>query len=366
MNDEHTLQFNKILEKLRHPEKRTWIILNPTSIGDTALMCAFAKAFVETHGYGITMVVPEDHIPITQMYPGRFEQVLVADRETMHQMMNAYLPTHQFALDMPFCGHPYDLGDGRADELGYLFKFPGRGGLSFVDIFRHVLRLPWDAQIERPKIPEEWAREANEFAISASMEYHNSVILFPANSSPIAQFPDILWSTLVARLKANGYKVFCNMKGGNFRPQTMPIAGAIPIEIPVHLSLPLVSIAGRTISGSNGMQFLQMLGGRFENMTVMFPVSSQFGDFEMNGRIYSPTNPISQYMCPELCVDVSFAEYAVPHDGAEAELIQIATAVADLSENDPYCFCRMVGNGSYIDENADWLRPLVEPLAVEN
>jgi hypothetical protein len=363
MNDEHTLQFNNILEKLRHPEKRTWIILNPTSIGDTALICAFAKAFVETHGYGITMVVPEDHIPITQMYPGRFEQVLVADRETMLQMMNAYLPTHQFALDMPFCGHPYDMGDARTDSLGYLFKFPGRGGLSFIDMFRHILRLPWDAQIERPTIPALWAEEARDFAMSIGLEYRNSVTLFPANSSPIAQFPDILWSTLAARLIEKGYKVFCNMKGGNFRPETMPIAGTIPVEIPVHLSLPLVSLAGRTISGSNGMQFLQMLGGQFENMTVLFPVDSDFGDYEMNGRIYSPTSPISQIMCPELCVGISFTEYAVPHDGSAGELQKIAVAAADLSEDDPHRFTRLSGNRPYIEENADWLSTLIEPVS---
>jgi hypothetical protein len=353
-----------ILKKLRHPEKRTWIILNPASIGETVMICAFAKAFVETHGYGITMVVRPEHFSITQMYPDRFEQIIEVEGPEMTAIMR-YLPTDQFELDVPFAGFVYSLGDARSDRLTYLFKYPGRGGLSYNDVVRHILMLPWDACMERPKVRVEWEDEARQYAAEVGIEPGKSVLLFPANTSGIKQFPDIFWSTVVARLKENGYKVFCNMKGGVFMPQTMPIAGSIPIEVPLHLGLSLVSIAGRMISAPHGFQYLQLMGGNFDNLTSISPVSTDLRDFELNGRTYSTKWGLHAYMCPELCAnlpDRSYAEFMAPFDGSEEELRQVAIAVADLDLHHPKV-CRRLGptGRPFNEENIDWLTPLIEP-----
>jgi hypothetical protein len=366
MNVVRAAEYKHILEALRDPQRRSWIMLNPTSIGDTAAVCAFARAFVKQHGHAITMVVPPDHLPVTQMFPNRFLRVLTVERHIMLHLMHNYLEPNRFELDVPFCAHPYDLGDCRGDRLLYLWKTPGRGGLSQTDLLRYLLRLPWDARLERPQLLPQWIAEAKELARQVGLEHGNSVTLFPANSSPIAQFPDVVWSTLVARLNERGYKVFCNMKGGNFRPKTMPIAGSIPIEIPMHLSLPLVSLAGRTISGPNGMQFLQMLGGRFDQMTVLAPGTVNLDDYEMNSRTYSYPATLAQFMYPEMCIDMPFSEYKVPYDGSEAELQRIATAIADQSPDDPSRFRRLgSGGGLFTDEHADWLAPLIEPITID-
>jgi hypothetical protein len=370
MNILREREYARFLEQVRHPQRRSWIIMNPTSIGDTALVCSLAREFVIQHGHGITMIVPPDHLPITQMFPDRFIRVLTADRSIMLSVMNNYIDANRFDLDVPFCGHPYDHGDCRGDGLFYLYKYPGRGGISLTDLFRHLLRLPWHARLDRPVIPAEWVMEAQEMAGKIGMERGRSVTLFPANSSPISQFPDLAWSTVVSRLIERGYRVFCNMKGGHFWPKTMPIAGSIPIEIPVHLALPLVSFAGRTISGPNGMQFLTMLGGRFEQMTVMAPVTGNRGDYQQNERTYHVSSMLAQYMCPEMCVGIPFAEYFVPHDASDEELKRHAIAVADQAvadqaTADPGYIRRLGPDGRpFIEEQHDWLKTLIEPIAV--
>jgi hypothetical protein len=357
-------EFARFLEQLRHPDRRSWIIMNPCSIGDTAFVCALAREFVKQHGHGITMVVPPDHLPITAMFPNRFIRVLTADRPTMLRILNQYIDPSRFELDMPFCAHSYDHGDCRTDALMYLFKFPGRGGLSMADMFRHLLRLPWDACLDRPTIPPEWETEAQSLADTVGMDRGRSITLFPASSSPLVQLPDILWSTLVARLTERGYKVFCNMKGGHFWPKTMPIAGSIPIEIPVHLALPLVSFAGRAISSPNGMQFLALLGGRFEQMTVLAPATVNHDDFQLNERTHSVHVMLAQYMFPELCLGVPFEEYLVPHEASDDELVKHAIAVADQATDVPIHVRRLVSGGKlFIDEHHDWLKTLVQPLA---
>jgi hypothetical protein len=351
-------EYQGILAGLRDPNQRSWIMLNPTSIGDTAIVCGFAREFVKRHGYGITLVVPEDHLPIVKMYPDRFIRVFTVDRPGMHYLLSNYVPPERFEVDVPFCAHPYDLGDGRIDQLLYLFKYPGRGGLTNTDAYRYLLRLPWDAPLDRPKIPAQWDREAAIMAEDIGMEVGKSVILFPANSSPHPQFRDVFWSALAARLQENGYKVFTNMKGGNVRPQTMPIAGTTPIEVPVHLAPSLVSLAGRSISGAHGLQLLIMLGAKFRQMSVAMPVDRAMGDFKMNGRDYHSSAYMAQFMYPELCVDVPFAEFLVPYDESDAQLERLGRTIADESFDDPYCFKRMASGQPYIEQNEDWLRNL--------
>jgi hypothetical protein len=363
MNVIRKQEYLKILDNMRHPQQRSWIMLNPTSIGDTATVCALAGAFLKQHGHAITMVVPPDHLPIALMYPHRLIRIVPMDRPSMLSFINNYMDVSKFELDIPFCAHPYDHGDGRLDQIGYLLKYPGRGGLTFTDTIRYLLRLPWNSELERPTIPAEWTEEAQRFAAEVGMIPGKSVTLFPASSSPVPQFPDMFWATLVDRLNARGYKVFCNMKGGNVRPATMPIPGTIPIEVPVHLALPLVKIAGRTISSANGLQFLQLLGGEFEQMTALFRLHGNGDDFEMNSRIYSAVSPIHQFIAPELCLDTPFSEYAMPINGTEEDYTRIALAVANDDQTDRNCFKRGAENGMlYTEANREWLSELVGPM----
>lgn len=338
--------------------------MNPTSIGDTVTVCALAHDFVKHHGHAITMIVPPDHLPITNMYPNRFLRVLTAERSAMMHIVNNYLDSNRFELDIPFCGHPYDLGDCRGDELFYLHKYPGRGGISLTDLYRYILRLPWDSQLHRPVVLPEWHEEARQLAQSIGMPMDTSVLLFPANSSAHPQFPDIFWRTLAERLADNGYRVFTNMKGGNFRPATMPIPGTTPVDVPLHLALPLVQWAGRTICAAHGMQFLQLLGGKFGQMTVAMPIHGQGWELQMNLRRQNSTCMMAQFQYPELCLDMPFAEFSVPFDGTDDELARVAIAIADQSLGDSNCVKRAGSGGRlYLDEHRDWLSGLIEPIA---
>ncbi|WP_019939045.1 hypothetical protein [Bordetella sp. FB-8] len=357
-------QYKNLLLQMRDPDRRSWILLNPTSIGDTTIVCAFAQAFVEQHGHEITLVIPPDHVAVAQMYANRFLRVHTAERNLMMQIANNFLDPTRFEIDVPICAHPYDLGDCRMDNLMYLYKYPGRGGMTLTDIFRHLLRLPWEAKLERPNVPAEWDAEAEQIAQKIGMPKGESVILFPANSSEHPQFPDIFWETVAARLTRRGFKVFCNMRGGNFRPKIMPIIGTTPIEVYMHQALSLVNYAGRTICSVNGMQFLQLLGGRFAQMSVAMPLTKTGANHHQNGRQYHSTGFMNQYMCPELLCDVTFSEFSVPFDGTDQELSEVAMAIADDNFDHPNCMKRMGESGQiYIEEQNSWLRKLVTPLS---
>lgn len=355
-------EYKHLLEQIRDPNRRSWIFLNAASIGDTATNCAIAQAFVKQHGHAITLVVPPDHLPIAQMYPNRFLRIHTAERGLVNMIANKYLDPLRFEIDVPIYPHPYVAGDCRLHDLQYLSKYPGRGGMTQTDMIRHLLRLPWDAQYERPTVPAQWDAEAEEIAKQIGMPKGESVILFPANNSPHPQFPDVFWETVAARLTQRGLKVFCNMRGGTYRPNTMPIAGTTPIDVQMHQGLSLVNYAGRIVSSATGMQLLVLMGGRFKQMTVTMPISKSV-EFRMNQRQYHSTFFMAQYIYPEFLPGLPFAEFSVPYDGTEQELKDVAIAVADDAFNHPNCVKRMGSNGrTYLEEQDSWLRQLMAPM----
>ena len=354
-------EYKHLLEQLRDPNRRSWIFLNAASIGDTALVCAIAQAFVKQHGHAITIVVPPDHIALTQMYPNRFLKVHTAERSLVNMIANKYLDPLRFEIDVPIYPHPYVQGDCRLHDLLNLHKYPGRGGMSHTDMLRHLLRLPWEAQYERPNAPTQWDVEAEQIAQQIGMPKGESVILFPANNSKHPQFPDVFWETVVARLTQRGLKVFCNMRGGTYRPNTMPIVGTTPIDVQMHQALSLVNYAGRTVSSATGMQQLLLMGGRFKQMTVTMPIS-RTAAFEMNQRSYPSTSFMAQYIYPEFLPGVPFAEFSVPYDGTEQELKELAIAIADDAFDHPSCIKRKGSNGrTFLEEQDGWLRQLMTP-----
>ncbi|EIJ48582.1 hypothetical protein GWL_06160 [Herbaspirillum sp. GW103] len=367
MNVIRKAKYDAMLARLRHPEKRTWIILNSVSIGETAATCAFADAFVKKHGYGITLVIRPEQKAIAEMFPGRFEQVIVAT-QAEQQEIQRFLPPEQFQLDIPFASYCDSLGDARTDNIYYLFKYPNRGGLSFTDCYRHLLMLPWDAKMQRPTIPLSWEHEAQAYASEVGIIPEESVILFPSTSSSHPQFPAFMWHTLIERLKVNGKKVFCNMKGGLIHPEKMPIDGTIPIEVPIHLAMSLARIAGRIITPPNGLHFLQMLGGQVGNITVVAPMNDVNADFVINQRHYANTFMFAEYTNPELLVDVPYAEFVLPYDASqEAKIKEIAVAVADYDLDHPAHFRRNgAGRPAFVEENRAWLAPLIDPIRRPN
>jgi hypothetical protein len=365
MNIASHTEYIGALDQLRDPDRRAWILMMPGSIGDTLAVYALAQAFVGQHGHGLRMVATEEHATLAQMFPQQAMHIQPAHRGYIEQLMNRFIEPDRFEVDVPFCAHPEYLGDCRSDEIKYLFKLPGRGGLNMTDAFRYILRLPWNARLNRPIVLDAWEQEALLFADSVGLEIGSSVLLFPTADAVRPQLPEIFWETLAQRLTARGQRVFtCVAMDGAVKPDAAPIGGTIPIKIPLHLLLPMGRMAGRIIdAGASGTQFLQLLGGGFRQMTSVMPIATDFSDFKKGDRDCSPTDYMAQFMYPELCLNRPFEEFLVPFDAPDAELQRLAMAIADEAFDEPNCFRRMGDNGGpYGEENKEWLGALIAPV----
>lgn len=247
--------FNYLVNALRDPNYRSWILINPTSIGDTWTVCALAHEFKKTHGGMLTMVIPDYQTPIAMMYRNSIDRIIPVDKAVLSGLCLRSHTLSYFGIDQPFVAHPFFQGDGRTTSLMNLFALPGRGGVFFADIYRYMLHLDWDTPLSLPTIPNDWRDEALNYAMSVGIEPGRSVILFPDNNTA-KPLPQEFWQRLVCALKDEGWKVFTNMAGNSSGPRSLLFDGSYPINLSIKLAIPLAELAGYFISGSNGLAAL--------------------------------------------------------------------------------------------------------------
>ena len=358
-------------DSVRIQGRPAWIIMCGYAIGETALFCAFADAFVKTHGHGIVLVITQKHIQVANMYAHSFLKTVVIGDDFMRAILRSgYIPQDRFEVNQPLSACWIDLGFRMSDGIKYLPGIqPGRGGLSETDFSRFTLRLPWSARLDTPRIAPEWEDQAWQLAKQVGLRSGRSVVLCPINNSTV-KFPLLFWEAMARRLNEVGFTVFTNVGGltATNGLSTMPIPGTTAVDLPINLVVPFVNFAGRVVSGPNGMFFLMMLAG-YESfkMTQVLPVSKDVkeGDSSLGCRAPDRIKGDElicgfQYAAPERCLRAPLNEFLIPNDESVEELIRLAGVVADENSEDPSCIKRYECNGKlYIEEHAAWLKKLV-------
>ncbi|HXA46507.1 MAG TPA: hypothetical protein VNW52_02670 [Burkholderiaceae bacterium] len=354
---------------VRIPGQPAWIIVCGYHIGEIADFCAFSSEFVKAHGHGIILVARGIHMHVAQMYMHNFLKVVAVTDQMMTAMLyTSYIPEGRFELDQPISACWIDRGFRQHDGIRYLSRYAGRGGISETDLMRLVLRLPWNAKMEAPRISLEWEDQSWQLARQVGLRVGRSVLLCPINNTA-RKLPDIFWTAVAERLIEQGFAVFTNVGGLSATNglATMPIAGTTAVDLPIHLAISFAHFAGRVITGGNGMSFLMMLARlKSFKITQVFPKSKNIQEKHSSAGERAPY-PVKgaevmgafQYLCPELCVDAPFNEFILPFDESPEELSRLGRVVADQDIDDPACIRRYESNGKlFVEEHDDWLRPL--------
>lgn len=266
---------------LRDSSARSWILLNPTSIGDTWTTCALARSFKDTHEGNLTMVVKPSHAPIAQLYQSDIDKIIQIDDNTLIHYSKLIQQFCRFDIDQPFVAHPFFIGDGRLFRFWEIYGGRRMGGVSFSDIYRHILHLDWDAPFAPPVIPQGWRHEAQLYCEKLGLIPGKSVILIPDNNSCEA-LPDVFWQALANELNLRGLMVFTNSVGGMGKRRD-PFNGTTSIELSLQSAIPVVEMAGRYISGSNGLS--HMLAGCQVNSngTLLLNQRAPGKEYSVNG-----------------------------------------------------------------------------------
>jgi len=308
-----------------------WIFLVPSSLGEMAVVCALSAAFKAQHGGRICVVADQSRQAVFRLFPD-VDLMKASDMHSMRTLSSSgLLDRLRFEV-----GYPQNLWVnqnrcGRSLALHQLFiEQPGRGGLSFIDLMRYTMNLPWDAQITRGVIGGDVSAAAQELAAAHGIEAGNSVVLFPGNNTN-KPADAAFWNALASACVKAGKTVFYGLDGANFKPDGLDIQGAqLNLSSP-GLAMAVCEIAGHMVSGANGLMALSLLTESSFSLDVVLTDGADIvGNF-----IFAPTDPMtsSSFRCfPELVQDIPrrYSEWVA--DGRDRSLVETANAVAQAIE----------------------------------
>jgi hypothetical protein len=307
----------------RAPEQKSWILVNPGSIGDTWCTLALARAFRGTHGAPLTVVVKQSQAALAELFKADIDRVIVWDDERLLRFCLRLVGAGHFDLDEPIIAHPIWHGSARNFyPLIELLRHDGRGGVNFADQWRLMLRLDWGSPLTSPPSPQHWREEALSYAVQLEMPKGDSVILFPDNNTN-PPLPDSIWERIALGLKANGKTVFTNVIGNSKGKRPGPIASTRAIEINLHNAVPLVEYAGRYVTMANGMQGY-LMGSRVRAQHT-FLLSDWGADQPLHNMGYTVKDPLAVQSARYYGFSEGpFLEYAIDAKDADDTIIDAA------------------------------------------
>ena len=306
-------QLNQLLDQIRNPTKRNWIIMVPNSLAETVAVCGLASGFVEKHGHGITLVIPPSHAFVVECYPNTFDRVVYMSLEDMRAFSTSgFTPAHFFQLDFPINTWPQQHGDGRLYALYELWMDTvGRAGLDFINLYRYVLRLDWHSRFEFLRVPESSYAEAAQLISAHGIQKGKSVIIFIGNNSN-APSPAALWMKIAQLYQAKGFDIYINKLGAMFVPKGLSIPHAKFIDIPLHLAVPVCEHAGHVVSGTNGFVFMALAAHIQATMNILLPTAVCNDYANMTFKAVSYVSGCTQLCAPDVtCNAYNLKEWIV-------------------------------------------------------
>ncbi len=311
-----------------------WILMAPSSLGELAMICSLANGFRRCHGGKVCIVVDAAKVPLLSLFPGRFDVIKRAPIGAMRA-----LTTHGVVDRLRFeRGEPQNLwinqnGDGRGLSLYDLYvQHPGRGGLSFDDMTRYAMHLPWETPLDRGAISLNLQIEAAMLADAHGVTPGRSVVLFPANNTN-KPADAAFWRELAAAFIDQGKDVFYCVQGGLFQPPGLDIPGR-QLHLSPSQAVAVCDIAGHMVSGANGLVLLSLLTRTRFAMDVLLADAAcvrGVGDF----RPIDPRTASTVACAPAVVDDAArhYAEWEVT--GSAADYRDIARRIAGTGVTGP-------------------------------
>jgi hypothetical protein len=238
---------------VRECGSQTYVIVSLYSLGDTYLLCSLAKSFRSIHcmnGGKIVVVIKESHLAIAELFIDEIDSIYLMSQHVAERVLRHLLDNRlkcSFGPGEALFIHPHHVNDTRVDDYTNL------EGVSQVNMYANLLRLPIRTPPETPKISEENRLEAKNLADEYGVIKNKSVVLFPdSNSWP--QLPVTFWEKLSISLDKKGWTVFTNSAGNNNSgSRTKPLPSSSLIDLPVRLVIPFLEEAGWVVGALCGL-----------------------------------------------------------------------------------------------------------------
>ena len=255
-------------------EAEDWyFVASAFSSGDVYLMASLARAFRVEHGGGrIVFLTRPQHQFIPELFASVDSAVAVEPYVTQGVKERTWL----WREDCP---------KGRFYKPALLgpVAMVGCRGTTIFDAWRAVMRVPWDALSERPRLPTDREREEARALLSRlELSSGKFALLCPDAQSTreLPELPDDLWRQLATSLRARGVVPVTNLG-----PQTRIIDGTTGARIPLPLLRAFAMEAGWIVAKRSGL--CDILSDLPIRLAVLYPKGKFFGDRFINVASFS-------------------------------------------------------------------------------
>ena len=278
-----------ILSQLRDPNKKTWILLSPSSMGETLLLCSLSESFIQKHGFSITLVIPKSHEFITLCYANLFHNVFFMSVEEMRLFYSfSIIPKNFFELDFPINTWANQINDMNSMALHRLFiSTLGAKGLNFVDLYRYNLRLDWDAPCRLPTIPVNICTLTSDKLLK-EFEITKKFILIQGGNNTNHPIPTIYLNDICHKLQELDITVIFNTQGATFKADLETLDNIKFLSLSVMEATSLARLAITIISGANGFIVLLTALNIHKVIHVFLP---NFSLVDSEKLIFEKVNP---------------------------------------------------------------------------
>jgi len=243
---------------IKRPTSNYYYFLCPYGIGDTLMVAMLAGAFKKNHcNKKICLVVKKTHGDIPDMFTKVDKKLICKEIPNDLDKYNTFSNGSLTAV------HPSIYFEkGLLPLLGYK-------GITLIDLYKIILKIPMDSVLERPVINSKLILSAKHKFRSFNLKKNKTIILAPeANSSGMVNTS--FWIKLSKNLKEAGWTV-CTMSQN---PRNY-IKGTIKINFDLSEAIPFSEEAGYVISVRSGL--CDLLAFSRANLKIIYPDEYSYG-----------------------------------------------------------------------------------------
>ncbi len=256
------LRAHDVYEQLKY-DRNSWVFVNPWGSGDIYAMVSLMDDFIKYHcanGEKIVLLVRKAYEEI----PFMFSQY--ADRLAVITVVKEYMDAavQDLGLQQTFSrGEPINFVPTHWGQ-GDLQKFYHLRGTTACDLFKFMLHIPFDAVPAKPVLPDVLVSRA-EAKLNGIFDPSRKSVLLSPSSVTLKAFPDAFWAGIAQRLKAMGYRIFCDTANG----KAAPIEGTEELRFTFGEAVTIANKIGGVICHETGLT--HVFSSSSCKLTIFYP-----------------------------------------------------------------------------------------------
>jgi hypothetical protein len=240
----------KFVESVSESLCNHYILMSPNSIGEVVFIAGLARAFVDTHKGSIALVIDKGKVPVLQHFPGVIDRVIPLDLSSQ-RLISDYCLT---SVDKPKRGRFFNtyfkqFSNGNLYELVKLKTIDSLGGITLVQMFKHMLCLDLNCEFTPGFVSNAHFQDAEQFLQGLSIERPFALLNVGNNTN--APVSSAFWNRLASHLSRTGVLPVFNLGGARFLPDSLDNSVRV-VSMPLHLFCATAELSDWFVSGGNG------------------------------------------------------------------------------------------------------------------